>query len=314
MPRPGVDVVVPFVGTESELSDLGRRLAGLKLGEQDSITVVDNRRRARRGAGPGTAATPAASTPPSDTARGAGPAILAAPERRSSYFARNRGATRGHAPWLVFIDADVIAPPDLLDRYFETAPEKRTAVLAGAVRDEPVAAGGGTTVAMRFAALCQTMSQDNTASGAWPYAQTANCAVRRRAFDEAGGFEDSVRSGGDADLCFRLRAAGWTTASRARAEVTHRSRATVRALIAQKARHGAGAAWLQRRHPGSFPPRGWLGLARWSLRRELTGLRSLARGHSDAALVELLDPLLTWAFELGRHLPNHSRPRGRALP
>ena len=48
------------------------------------------------------------------------------------------------------------------------------------------------------------MSQRNTLTGVRPYAQTAHCAVRRSAFEAVGGFREDIRSGGDADLCFRL--------------------------------------------------------------------------------------------------------------
>src|SRR5581483_10196456 len=91
------------------------------------------------------------------------------------------------------------------------------------------------------------------------FAQTANCAVRRAAFQSVGGFAE-VRSGGDADLCLRLRAAGWRLEERRHAAVLHLNRANLASLLAQRARHGAGAAWLARRHPGAVPARGKLGL------------------------------------------------------
>ena len=94
------------------------------------------------------------------------------------------------------------------------------------------------------------MSQENTLHDPrWGYAQTANAAFRRTAFEEVGGFEEHARSGGDADLCFRLRAAGWELVYRPEAMVVHRNRTTLRSLLRQRARHGAGSAWLNRRNP-----------------------------------------------------------------
>ena len=109
--RPTVDVVVPFAGPAAELERLRARLAGLRLAEGDSLTVVDNR-------APG---------PRSGDHRHAAVAGVAARERAGSYFARNAGAALGAAEWLLFVDADVEAPADLLDRYFAPAPSERTA-------------------------------------------------------------------------------------------------------------------------------------------------------------------------------------------
>ena len=153
------------------------------------------------------------------------------------------------------------------------------------------------------------MSQEVTlAHGEYAFAQTANAAVRRVALEQAGGFEAGVRSGGDADMCFRVRAAGWTLERREEAAVTHRNRATIPRMLAQRARHGAGAAWLARRWPGALPRRSWPGLAWWSARRAAAGLVAAARGDRDAALLGLLDGPAVWAFELGRLIPNRPRP------
>ena len=284
--RAAVDVVVPFAGDESELRDLLRRLARLDLADHDTVTVVDNR--------------------PPGAARVDDPRVISAPERQSSYFARNRGAARGDAEWLLFIDADVEPPPGLVDAYFAEPPEERDGVLAGAVVDEPLDPGGRQPLPARYAMLRGSMSQSNTLSGGdRPYAQTANCAVRRAAFDAVGGFRDDIRSGGDADLCFRVAGAGWRIASRPQAAVVHRSRRTLRKMLRQRARHGSGAAWLARNHPGTFErDTTWLGLAKWTVQSEARAGVALVRGHRDDAVVAFVDPLSEWAFQLGRRFPN----------
>lgn len=275
-----MDVVVPFVGSPDELDELKRRLAVLRLRAGDTLTVVDN-------------------------AGGAPEATVTATEIASSYFARNRGAANGSAPWIVFLDDDVEPAPDLLDAYFAPAPGDATGLLAGGIVDEPAAAGSG--VAVRYAALKRLMSHETVLGrGAWSFARTANCAVRRSAFEAVGGFCEVLRSGGDAHLAFGLREAGWSLEVRARASVVHRNRDTVARLLRQSAKHGSGAAWLHEHHPGAFPPRRKLGLARWSLLRWAAGLRAVARGDGDAALEAALDPPAVWAFELGRLVPNHA--------
>jgi hypothetical protein len=282
--RPAVDVVIPVAGDAGLVAEVLARARTLRLGAGDSLTVVDN--------------------------RGAGvvePEVLVAAAVRTSYFARNAGARRGSAPWLVFLDADVHPPPDLLDRMFATEPAQRTAILAGAVIDEP--AGAGAPVAVRYAEQSHSMSQEVTL--AHGFAQTANCAVRREAFEAAGGFREDVRSGGDADLCWRLVAAGWEIERRPGAAVVHSNRASVPAMLGQRFRHGAGAGWLAREHPGALPARRWPGLAWWSLRRAGAGLEAALRGDRDGAIRGLLDGPAVWAFELGRLAPNRPLLRRR---
>jgi hypothetical protein len=268
--------------------DVLARMRRLALRDGDTLTVVDNRGRGVEDRD-----------------------VVVAAEVRTSYFARNAGARRGHAPWIVFLDADVDAPADLLDRLLGEPIGDRVGVLAGGIRDEPP--GPGASAAVRYAARRASMSQRTTlvGRGAWAFAQTAHAAVRREAFAAVGGFRDDVRSGGDADLCFRVRAAGWELEERPGAVVVHRSRTTVRRLLANRFRHGSGAGWLEREHPGSMPARRWPGLAWWALRRAGAGIAAAVRGDRDAAIEGLLDGPAVWAFELGRLVPNRELPRAR---
>ncbi len=259
----------------------------------DSVTIADNRPGARDRDGKGRVR------------------VLGAGELQTSYHARNRAAAQGTARWLVFLDVDVLPPADLLARYFEPVPGELAGVLAGAVIDEEPGDDESTSAA-RYAWLKSSMSQEITlAHDGWAFAQTANAAVRRAAFEQVGGFEAGVRSGGDADLCFRVRAAGWELERREGAAVVHRNRQTVSRMLAQRGRHGAGAAWLSARWPGALPRRRWAGLAWWSVRRAAAGVVAAVRGDRDGALLGLLDGPAVWAFELGRLIPNRPRPRLR---
>jgi GT2 family glycosyltransferase len=290
--RPPVDVVIPFAGPGRELEELIARASRLARGPADTIVVVDN--------GSGARPKPVPPAPATGGVR-----TLEARERRSSYYARNRGAAAGRAPWLLFVDADVEWPPNLIDAYFEHEPGERVAVLAGGIIDAPLDSRHRATLAERYAVETGTMAQVATVPAPHrpPYAQTANCLVRRAPFEAIGAFAGGIRSGGDADLCFRLQADGWSVEPRPAAGVVHRNRRTLSALLGQKARHGAGAAWLERRYPGTFPPRRWTGLAAWSARSILAARRR----RPGAVSVAVLDVLAVWAFELGRLLPNRSR-------
>lgn len=285
-----MDVVVPFRGPPAQLQDLQARLERLELEPGDTLVVVDNTPEPA-GSGDGRV------TVIQDSG-------LATPG-----FARNRGAAAGSAEWLLFLDADVVPPPDLLDRYFDPPPRERSGLVAGGMADEPVPPGG--RAAARYAYLRELMSQEDSFQfGDWGFPKAANAACRRAAFEAVGGFREELRAGEDADFTYRLRNAGWEVERRESATVVHRSRQTVRGFVVQKALHGSGGAWLARHYPGVFPARRRPGLVWWGLRTAVKGLASAARSRDrDKAIWAVFEPLEHIAFEFGRSLPNERRRR-----
>ncbi len=271
--RPPVSVVVPFAGSDEQLAALELALGALAVRPGDELVVSDNRRDPVR--------TPA--------------------------YARNGGAAGARGEWLVFLDADTRPDPGLLDAYFDPPPGPRTAVLAGGIRDVALRA---TAVARNTVTRAQMSQRSTLQRAGMPYAQTANCAVRRAAFDAIGGFHADARAGEDADLCFRLQRAGWEIEERLAATVDHRARETVGPWLAQLARHGSGAAWVGRRWPGEFPAPGPWQLARRLARDSADAAASLSRGDRGAAADAVFDLIGALAFELGRLIPNTRRRRG----
>ena len=286
-----MDVVVPFRGSLAELDELRGRLSRLELREGDSVLVVDN-------------------TPGRPSEDGPVP-VLAAADRPTPGYARNRGVERGAGEWLVFLDADVVPRPDLVERYFERPPGERTAVLGGGVVDED--APPGAPPAVRYAHLRGLMAQDNTFGwGDWSFAQTSNAAFRREAFEAVGGFREDIRAAEDADLAYRLKAAGWEVERREEASVVHLTRPTARGFVRQRLLHGAGGAWLDRRYPGSVPRKRRPGLVWWAARHATRGLVGAARRRDrDQAIRALFEPLEELSYEFGRSLSNERRPRRR---
>lgn len=282
--RPPVDVVVPFRGSQAELAELRAGLSRLQLAEGDSLVVVDN-------------------TPGGVSSDGPVPVFCASGQSTAAY-ARNRGAERGTAGWLLFLDSDTRPRADLLEHYFDPHPGERTGLLGGGVIDEPVPRDG--PAAARYAHLCGLMSQDNTFGwGDWSFAQTANALCRREAFEAAGGFREDIRAAEDADLTYRLKAAGWRVERREAASVIHLSRASLRGFVGQQLRHGAGGSWLDRRYPGSVPRKRWPGLVWWGVRFAVSGIAGAARGRDrDRAIRAVFAPLHNISYEFGRSLAN----------
>lgn len=273
------------------------RLDALPLKPGDTLTVVDN--------------TPG--RPADEPFAGGRSCVIRATEVAAPGYARNRGAACGSAEWLLFIDADVAPAADLVERYFESPAAEGTGLIAGEVADEAVDAGG--PAGARYAYMRGLMGQEDTFRfGSWGFPKTANVVCRRAAFEEVGGFREDIRAGEDADLTYRLRAAGWEIERRDAALVTHHNRQTARAFAAQKLCHGASIAWLNREYVGSFPSRRRPGLVWWAIRRSFDGLRSAARDRDrDEALWAVFDPLELLAVEFGRSLPNERPLSARVL-
>jgi GT2 family glycosyltransferase len=284
--RPTVSVIVPFAGTQEELEAVVARLGALPVREGDELVVADNRRSPRPPASPGPVRWVDASGP-------------AAPGH-----ARNVGAAATEGEWLVFLDADVAPEPGLLDAYFDPPPAAGTGILGGHVRDVP----GRPTLVSGYVVARRMMDQGTTlAHPHRPFLQMANCAVRRAAFDAVGGFDGAARAGEDADLCWRLSDSGWGMERREEARAAHRSRDSLRALLGQLAVHGAGAAWLDRRHPGSNPrpsARKLLGRLRYYPRE---AWRAARRGERPEAAYVVIDLLALYAFDAGRLRGNERR-------
>ena len=281
-PRPPVSVVVPFLGTSADARALLASLGALRLGEGDEIVVADN----------------AGGFPwPGGPAR-----VVPAPDERSSYYARNAGADSASNDWLLFLDADTLAPAALLDDYFREPIGDGVGAVAGGV----VAARDQRSLVARFAAARRYLSQAaHMRDPHRPYGITANLLVRRAAWAEVGGFFEGLRSGGDQDICWRMQDAGWALEYREAAAVEHRHRERVVALMRQMARYSAAIAWMARRAPGSSPrPRVLRRLA-----RSVVGtLVWLAGGRVERAAFKALDGVVVVAEGGGYLLSNDAPP------
>jgi GT2 family glycosyltransferase len=290
--RPRVSVIVPFAGSSVELERLVETLNALERREDDELIVLDN-----RPAGP---AAPARTTAEDITLHRA--SSIATPA-----FARNEGARLASGDWLVFIDADTRPCPRLIDQYFTPPPHPETAILAGGIVDVAT----DQSLVARHDVARHRMSQEMTLRReGLPYAQTANCAVRRSAFEDVGGFEELARAGEDADLCFRVQRAGWRLEERAGASVEHEARRTLRACLDQNLLHGSGVGWLNARYPGEFPAPGPRWLLVRTLRMTRQSLAALIRGERQEAAFVLLDLAEVSARDLGRLRPNTPARRG----
>ncbi len=265
VPRPPISVVVPFRGTEAEASRLLAALVRLRLRPDDEALVVDN----------------GGSLALEGLAHGRVEVAVATGER-SSYYARNAGAERTRAPWILFMDADCAPATGILDAYFEPEPGVRCGVVAGAVR-----AAAGPSLAERYAASRGHLDEIfHLEAEPYPAGITANLLVRRRTWETLGGFQEGVRSGADVEFCWRAQEAGWSLEHRPSAEVEHGHPDSLGEMLRKGARYGAGRRWVNRRYPGSMPrPR----LARDLARSLAGGVGWPLAGQPTRGLFKLID-------------------------
>lgn len=200
-----MSVVVPVKDPSAELRACLDSIARLDPRCEDLVVVVDG--------GDGEAAA---------MARDAGARVVRLPERRGPAAARNAGARVARGEVLCFLDADVIAPRDLLARVrgaLENHPE--VDAIIGSYDRAPAAANFLSqykNLAHHF--VHQTSPVDT--SSFW-----SGCgAIRRACFERVGGFDERYRrpSVEDIELGSRLHAAGCRVRIEKALQVTHLKR------------------------------------------------------------------------------------------
>jgi histidinol-phosphate phosphatase family protein len=138
--------------------------------------------------------------------------VVVATHSRGPAAARNAGWRAADAPWVVFLDDDVVPDCDWPER------------LAADLRGLPAAVGGvqGRLRVPRPAGRRPTDWERNVAGLEGARWATADMAVRRRALAEVGGFDERFPRAyrEDSDLGLRLRTRRWTIVRGAR-EVEH---------------------------------------------------------------------------------------------
>lgn len=290
MSRPPVTVVLPFWGSAAEAREALARLASIELRDGDAALLVDN-----------TADGVAAEAEPP-----AGVRVVRSPVTASAYAARNVGVEHAETEWILFIDADCRPRADLLDRYWDPPPGERAGLVAGGVTGTPGQGGIVPAYARSRGHLDQALLAHHPYR---PMAVTANLLVRRAAWEAVGGFLERTRSGADADFCWRVVDAGWEMELREGAAVTHDHRATLRALLAQTRRDGAGGRWLAGRWEGYRPAFG----ARDFLRAAAGAVLWPLLGQPRRGLFKAIDGIWGAAFDLGM-LQSNGTPQPPAPP
>ena len=162
--------------------------------------------------------------------------LINASARRGGAAARNIAIEASSGDVILFCDSDDVVGPGWLTAH--AAALEHVALSGGAIlhfKDKP---NTGVPVAQGA----------DTLLGWLPYAQTANCGVRREACDAAGGFNEENAVAEDVEFSWLVQLAGYSFGYTPGAIVHKRARGTARDLFVQNYRYGKCDVYLFRRY------------------------------------------------------------------
>jgi mycofactocin system glycosyltransferase len=186
--------------------------------------------------------------------------------------ARNAGLTFVSTPYVVFIDSDVQCAPEDICELAKWWNLPQLAVLAPRVRSLKWFQYGATISAYESATISAYEEVRSPLDmGAFParvragtrvsYVPSALLLCNVSALAAVGNFDESLRTGEDVDLIWRLDAAGYSCRYEPSVEVHHLPRTTIQQLAEQRIGYGESAALLAQKHHGALAP---LRVSGWS--------------------------------------------------
>lgn len=288
-----ISVVIPCQGRVpalvETLSSLGRQML-----EPDrfEVIVVDN----------GTA-EPAGPVVAAETFRFA-VTVLEQPDAGAAR-ARNAGARQARAPLLLFLDADMLADPNLLGHHLRCRQQGDRRLVAGARDSWPAA---------RQNLFTRTVELDRNFIPGQPctFQQvfSANLSIGRQDFLDMGGFDEAFPLSGfeDIDLAYRGVQDGMTLVCCAEAVAYHNHPVTFLQACQRARQYQRSAVLLLHKHPELTPQIDYLQDKMPISRSDPPGLIARKTARSILAL-----PPAVWAMERIVGLLEHRLPRPALL-
>ncbi len=210
--------------------------------------------------------------------------ILRNEQRAGPSASRNRGVAAGSAPYVVFLDDDCRAHPDLLSRHRAVLAGGGRLISIGSLHPPPTRRLPPWNMweADRLAREQGRMARGEV-SPSWTHLYTGNVAVRREDFLSAGGFDERFYRQEDVELAFRLHRLGCRFVFEPAAIVWHDTERSLEAWLTIPAESARGDVLMDTTVPESERLR-WVEEAlrqrHWLLRavRRLLGSSLAGRG------------------------------------
>ena len=182
--------------------------------------------------------------------------------------ARNTGLAACTTDFVAFLDSDVVPRRGWLEALLGHFCDPTVALVAPRI----VGLAQTENLVARYEAVRSSLDLGQREAPVLPYSTvsyvpSAAIICRRSAIRDVGGFDETLHSGEDVDLCWRLIEAGARLRYEPIALVAHDHRTELRDWIARKAFYGGSAAPLSVRHPDKTAPvmiSGWALMA-WIL-------------------------------------------------
>jgi len=156
--------------------------------------------------------------------------------------ARNKGLKEAQGDWILFVDDDILAPPDLLQEHFDYHKTRPHIVVRGPIIN-----------------IKQYQIPDKHSASWRDYSSaffcTCNASVSKFALLQVGGFDESFMEYGfeDNELGWRLREKGWNAQFNSKAIVYHykpeQPKEHMTHMIKQAQELGRSAVAYYRKHP-----------------------------------------------------------------
>ncbi len=173
--------------------------------------------------------------------------MLVEDEVQGSYAARNRGIEAAAGPVIAFVDADMVVGPNWIERVARRMAETDAEYLACGVTlftpgDEGLVAKYNRLNDLHVERFVEELS----------FAPTCCLVVRRSVFEQLGGFDPRLQSGGDFEFGNRVAAAGRPLKHCPDLVMYHPTRTTLGALLRKAKRVGRGKTQLRRQYPDRY--------------------------------------------------------------
>lgn len=189
--------------------------------------------------------------------------VIRHPRSKGPAAARNTGLAACETDLVAFLDSDVVPQRGWLEALLGHFCDPAVALVAPRIvgLNEPEG------WVARYEAVRSSLDLGRREAPVVPYGTvsyvpSAAIICRRTALTQVGGFDETLHSGEDVDLCWRLIEAGARLRYEPIAMVSHDHRTQLREWFARKAFYGSSAAPLTVRHPGKTAP---LVISGWTL-------------------------------------------------